>query len=250
MNPRIDLNCDLGEGAGQDELLMPLITSANIACGGHAGDESIMTRTVRNAIKQGVAIGAHPGYEDREHFGRRELMLSAGEISGLVKRQITVLQRITAAEGGVLAHVKPHGALYNQAARDPVIADAIARAVAGCCENTLLYALAGSELVAAGQRLGLDVAQEVFADRLYQSDGSLVPRSRPGALVEGEDLMIQQALDMVMRGRVRTVTGCEITVCADTLCLHGDGQHAVRFAHALRRALLAAGVTVASLARR
>lgn len=244
MTPCIDLNCDLGEGAGQDPFLMPLISSANVACGGHAGDEATMRETVRLAKMAWVSVGAHPGFEDRENFGRKEISLPSEEIYALVMRQIAALKGITDAADVALTHVKPHGALYNIAARDPLVAKAVAEAVRASGKYLVLYALAGSELVKAGIAAGLHVAREVFADRLYQADGSLVPRSQPGALHEAGEVMVGQVLDMVERGVVKTREGFEIAVQADTVCLHGDGAHAVRFAKTLRQALKDAGVQV------
>jgi UPF0271 protein len=244
MTPHVDLNCDLGEGAGQDPLLMPLISSANIACGGHAGDEATMRETVRLAKMAWVAVGAHPGFEDRENFGRREVPLPPEDIYALVVRQVAALKKITDAADVALTHVKPHGALYNLAARDPVVAKAVAEAVRASGKYLLLYALAGSELVKAGINAGLHVAREVFADRVYQADGSLRPRSLPGALHEADEIMVGQVLDMVERGMVRTHEGFDIAVQADTICLHGDSPHAVRFAKTLRQALKDAGVQV------
>ncbi|MDE3084542.1 MAG: LamB/YcsF family protein, partial [Verrucomicrobiota bacterium] len=225
---RIDLNCDLGEGAGHDAEIMPLITSANIACGGHAGDEATMRATVALAQKHGVAIGAHPGFEDREHFGRRELALSPAEIFALVLHQIRALRKITP-----LHHVKPHGGLYNLAARDAVIAGAIADAVRIIDKNLILYALAGSELVKSGPARGLRVAEEVFADRMYQADGSLTPRSQPGALIADPDVAVAQVLRMIREGKIRATDGTDISLKADTICLHGDGPNAVAFARRL-----------------
>ncbi len=246
--PHIDLNCDLGEGCGHDDELMTLITSASIACGGHAGDEAIMRTTVRKAQEHGVVIGAHPGFVDREHFGRRELALSAEEIVELVQTQVRVLQRVAAGEGAVVRYVKPHGALYNMAARTPVIAEAMARAVAELRgadgEGLALYGLSGGELLRAGRERGLVVKGEVFADRTYQEDGSLTPRLRADALIEDEVLVVGQALWMVRAGRVKTTEGAEVTVQADTLCLHGDGAQALALARSVRVNLERAGVEV------
>lgn len=244
MTPYIDLNCDLGEGAGQDALLMPLISSANVACGGHAGDEATMRETVSIAKAYWVSVGAHPGYEDRENFGRKEMALSPEEVYGLVSSQVAVLQKIADEAGVAVTHVKPHGALYNVAARDGDTAKAVAEAVYSVGKYLVLYALAGSELVRAGHAVGLHVASEVFADRVYQADGLLVPRSQPGAMHVSEEAMIAQVLDMVERGMVKTRDGFEIAVQADTLCLHGDGAHAVPFARKIRQALKDAGVRV------
>lgn len=243
---RIDFNCDLGEGAGYDAELMPLITSANIACGAHAGDAATMRATVVLARRYGVAAGAHPGFADREHFGRHERVASPKEVFALVCGQAIALQKIAAEEGVRLRHVKPHGALYNQVSRDAALARAVAEAVREVDRNLVLVALAGSELMRAGNELGLRVAGEVFADRAYRADGSLVPRSQPGALFVSEEAVCAQALGMATRGIVKAVDGAEVTVQADTLCLHGDGPHAVMFAQRLRRVLAGAGVEVRS----
>lgn len=236
---RIDLNCDLGEGAGRDAELMPLITSANIACGAHAGDRETMRAAVALAQAHGVAVGAHPGYADRANFGRVEMPLSARELSQLVLRQIATLGELAR-----LRHVKPHGALYNLAARDRAVAEVIAGAVHAYDPTLVLFGLAGSELVRAGRTAGLRVAEEVFADRTYQKDGSLTPRSRPGALIEEEARAAEQVVWLVRDGVVRTLDGGEVALRADTVCLHGDGEHAVAFARRLRAALRESGVDV------
>ncbi|MFT3781262.1 MAG: 5-oxoprolinase subunit PxpA [Nibricoccus sp.] len=244
MTPVIDLNCDLGEGAGQDASLMPLISSANIACGGHAGDQATMRETLRLAQAHWVSAGAHPGYEDRENFGRNEIKMDADDVYALVKRQVETLKFIADDMGVALTHVKPHGALYNVAARDPMVAKAVAEAVRACGKHLVLFGLSGSELVRAGFAAGLHVANEVFADRVYQADGSLVPRSQAGSVHTSEEAMIAQVLDMVERGVVRTREGFDVSVKADTICLHGDGAHAVAFAKKIRQALKDAGVAV------
>ena len=237
--PRIDLNSDLGEGAGQDAELMPLITSANIACGAHAGDTATMEATVALARRHGVAVGAHPGFADPAHFGRVEQTLPADKLRQLVHDQIAALGRL-----GPLRHVKPHGALYNLAARDPAAAAAVADAVWAADPGLTLFALAGSELVRAGRARGLRVAEEVFADRTYQRDGGLTPRSRPEALITDEAVAVAQVLRMVHAGVVRATDGTEVAVTADTVCLHGDGPRALALARRLRAALEQAGVEV------
>ncbi|MFA6289600.1 MAG: 5-oxoprolinase subunit PxpA [Opitutaceae bacterium] len=242
--PSIDLNCDLGEGTGHDGELMALITSASIACGGHAGDEATMRTTVRLALKHGVAIGAHPGFVDREHFGRRELALPPEAIVELVRTQVRALQKVAKAEGATVRYVKPHGALYNMAARTPAVAEAIACAVAGLGGGLALYGLSGGELLRAGRACGLEVKGEVFADRTYQGDGSLAPRDRPGAMIEDEARAVSQVLAMVREGRVQTVEGGFAAVSADTLCLHGDGENALTFARGIRATLQREGVDV------
>jgi len=243
MSPRVlDLNCDLGEGCGGDAAIMPYVTSASIACGGHAGDESTMRETVALARHHGVAIGAHPGFADREHFGRRELDLPLGDVASLVTAQIMALQAIAP-----VVHVKPHGALYNLAARDPAVARAIAEAVRACGEDLILVGLSGSELTKAGAETGLRVAHEVFADRTYRFDGSLTARSRPDALIGDSATAVAQAILLAQEGVVRTVDGTLKPLRADTLCLHGDGPNAVRMARRLHAALKAARVTLRRL---
>ena len=240
--PRIDLNCDLGEGAGHEAELMPLITSANIACGAHAGDAATMRATVALALQHGVAIGAHPGFVDRDHFGRRELSLTEGEIHDLVLHQLRELQAIAREHGVQVGHVKPHGALYNLAACDAVTARTIAAAVREADPRLRLFGLAGSKLIEAGAAAGLATVSEVFADRTYQPDGSLTPRDRPEALISDADRAVAQVLRLVCEGRVRAVDGTDIAVKADTVCLHGDGPDAVAFARRVSAALRAAGI--------
>lgn len=241
---RIDFNADLGEGAASDAELLTLVSSANIACGFHAGDASTMLTCVRAALKNGVAVGAHPSFPDRENFGRTAMQLPPETVYAQTLYQIGALSAIVQAEGGVLRHVKPHGMLYNQAAKDPALADAIAKAVFAVNPTLILVGLAGSELIHAGTRHGLATRQEVFADRGYQSDGALVPRSQPGALITDEDQALAQTLEMVQRGRVRSVDGKWANVTAETVCLHGDGAHALAFARRLRREFTAQGIQI------
>ncbi|MER1974921.1 5-oxoprolinase subunit PxpA [Pseudocitrobacter faecalis] len=232
----IDLNADLGEGCGSDAALLQLVSSANIACGFHAGDAQTMVESVREALKNGVAIGAHPSFPDRENFGRTAMQLPPETVYAQTLYQIGALDAITRSQGGTLRHVKPHGMLYNQAAKDPHLADAIARAVHDCSPSLILVGLAGSELIRAGERYGLVTRQEVFADRGYQDDGSLVPRSQPGALISDEEQALAQTLEMVESGQVKSINGLWTPVTAQTVCLHGDGEHALLFARRLRRA--------------
>jgi UPF0271 protein len=246
--PRLDLNCDLGEGAGHDHELMPLITSANIACGAHAGDETTMRASIALAKKHGVAIGAHPGFADRENFGRREMPVVPEEIYQLVLTQTQTLQRLARESGARVTHVKPHGALYNMSARNTLLADAVAHAVYEADPRLVLVGLAGSHLLSAGCTCGLAVASEVFADRTYQPDGSLTPRGRPDALIRDENIAVAQVLRMVREGRVRATDGSDGVITADTVCVHGDGPHAVAFAHRLRAELEKAGVVVKAFA--
>jgi UPF0271 protein len=240
----VDLNCDLGEGGPHDAALMPLVTSANIACGGHAGDETTMKASIALALQHGTAIGAHPGIADRENFGRLERPLTGDEVRELVAVQTERLQRLAEAAGGMLTHVKPHGALYTMAARDPAVAAAVAVAVYEVDSRLVLVGLAGSHLVEAGLAGGLRVMQEAFADRTYQADGSLTPRRRPDALITDEARAVAQVLRMVTEGRVTATDGSDVEIRAETICLHGDGTRPVEFAQELRRALAAAGVEV------
>jgi len=238
MGLAIDINCDLGEGCANDAELMTYISSANIACGYHAGDADTMKRTVDLALQNGVAIGAHPGYQDREHFGRHAVHLPPAEIAKIVTAQICGLSEIAESAGARLAHVKPHGALYNQSARDPEIASAIAEAVLEFDRDLILFGLSGSFSISEAARLGAKTASEVFADRTYQPDGSLTPRDEPNALIKDTETAITQVLDMIKYGRVRSVDAIMIPITAETVCVHGDGENAVEFAWAIRNELL------------
>jgi 5-oxoprolinase (ATP-hydrolysing) subunit A len=248
----IDLNCDLGEsfGAwrmGQDEAVLDFISSANIACGFHAGDPLTMQRTVQVALAKNVVIGAHPSLPDLQGFGRREMQISANETYALVLYQVGALSAFAAAAGARVMHVKPHGALYNMAARDVTLADAIVQAVRALDPALILVGLAGSALPSAGLRAGLRVAQEAFADRSYRADGSLMPRREPNAVIHDVDAAVAQALSIAIDGRVRVNDGRFIAINADTICVHGDRDDAARFAEKLHRALIAAGVEIAAL---
>lgn len=241
---KIDLNADLGEGCENDSALMPLITSANIACGFHAGDAQTMRQSVLLALKHGVAIGAHPSFPDRENFGRTAMQLPPDVVYAQTLYQIGALAAIARTEGGALTHVKPHGMLYNQAAKEPLLADAIARAVHNVEPSLILVGLAGSELIRAGIHHGLTTREEVFADRGYLADGSLVPRSEPGALIHDEDETVARTLEMVLNGRVMSRDGAWAKVNAQTVCLHGDGAQALAFARRLRDAFDARQIAV------
>lgn len=245
---QIDLNSDVGEsfGAyrlGDDEALLPLITSANLACGLHAGDPVVMARTVQLAKQFGVAIGAHPGYPDLQGFGRREMTLAPDEVEALVLYQLGALYALARAEGVELAHVKPHGALYNQAARDRALAGAVARAVARFSRGLILVGLAGSRLIEAGLEAGLRAAAEGFPDRAYNPDGMLISRRLPGAVLESPEAIAAHAVQLAVDG---VVAGAE-RLPVQTLCLHGDHPAAVASARAVRRALAERGVTLARL---
>jgi UPF0271 protein len=243
----IDLNCDLGEDAGHDAALMPLITSANIACGAHAGDEATMRETCLLAWQHGVAIGAHPGFADREHFGRRERPVTPKEVTDLVFNQTRLLQEIALGCGGQVRHVKVHGALYNMAARDPAVARAVAEGTREADPRLILFGLAGSHLLTAGRACGLAVASEVFADRTYQADGSLTPRTAPNAVITDVERALHQVRQMVIERMVTAINGVRVPIQADTVCLHGDGANAVLFARHLRGALEQANVALKPL---
>jgi len=235
---RIDLNCDLGEGLDNEDTIMPYITSANIACGFHAGDEKVMRKTVRLAKRFGVNIGAHPGWKDMKNFGRFEVSARPEEVEALVLYQIGSLAAIAKAEGVELRHVKPHGALYNQAARDKLLAEAIARAVKVFSVELVLVGLAGSRLCEAGLEMGLQVAAEGFPDRGYNPDGTLISRSLPGALIESPSEVASHAVDLVRTGRM------------DTLCLHGDHPNVVLNARLLKETMTQNGIEIANLGSR
>ena len=229
---------------GADEQVMPHITSANIACGAHAGDPVVMRNTVRLARAAGVAVGAHPGFADLQGFGRREMTVDLAEVEASVVAQIGALAAIAKAEGVALQHVKPHGALYNMAARDRALADAIARAIAAVDPSLIMFGLPGSPMIEAGRAAGLRVAAEAFADRAYRADGSLVPRSQPGAVLEDVDAMVARAVAMATTGRVRTADGREVPLRFETICVHGDTPGAADVARRIRSALRDAGAQV------
>lgn len=231
----IDLNCDLGEGAGCDEQLMPLITSANIACGGHAGDDASMRGAVRLAKQCGVNIGAHPSYPDRLSFGRVEMQMSLDALTETVEAQIRSLQQVVEDEQARLHHVKPHGALYNVAAKNRDVADAIVQAILRIDPKLVLVGLSGSVMIDVARSRQLCVAQEAFADRTYQPDGTLTPRSQPNAVIEHESAALLQAIQIIQQRKVTAVTGQTISLSADTICVHGDGRTAVGLLLALRK---------------
>jgi UPF0271 protein len=251
MITRIDLNSDMGErdtpeGLAIDAGIMPLITSVNIACGGHAGTPELMRRTAQLAAQSGVAIGAHPGFRDPEHFGRMERTLSSREIEVLVVHQIETLANVLSQDRLTLTHAKPHGALYNMAGKDPAVAQAIVKAVQAIDRTLILYALAGSELAKEAHAAGLPVAHEAFADRAYRADGSLVPRSEKGAVLQTEE-DVRCQLRQLMMGYVTSVEGSSVPIQADSLCLHTDTPHAVPLARMIRHELESAGIHVAAV---
>jgi 5-oxoprolinase (ATP-hydrolysing) subunit A len=249
---RVDLNCDFGESfgiyrLGEEKEILQYVTSVNVACGFHAGDPLVMRKTVQMALEQKVAIGAHPGFPDLLGFGRRNIAVTSEEAYAYVVYQIGALAAFVKAEGGKMSHVKPHGALYNMAAKDAALAEAIAKAVYDVDPTLILYGLAGSELIRAGKKIGLRTASEVFADRTYQQDGSLTPRSDPRALIVDEQEAVQQVLTMVKEKRVRSLQGIDVPIEAETICIHGDGKKAVLFAKRLYEELRKEGVDVCSI---
>jgi 5-oxoprolinase (ATP-hydrolysing) subunit A len=249
---RIDLNADLGESfgpwpMGTDEALMASISSANVACGFHAGDPSVMRRTVALAKSNGVAVGAHPGFPDLVGFGRRELSASPDEVTDMVLYQVAALAGVAASQGVRLQHVKAHGALYNMAVRSRALADAIANGTAAFDRSLILFGLSGSELLSAGERAGLRVAAEVFADRAYESDGTLVPRTRPGSVIHDPNEVVSRAIRMVRDRAVVAIDGSLVQLRADTICVHGDTPGAADLARQVRRGLEAAGIAVGPL---
>ena len=251
---KIDLNSDVGESFGNyklglDEEVIPLISSANIACGFHAGDPTVMRHTIAIAKKNGVAIGAHPGFPDLIGFGRRNLDASLAEIRDYVTYQIGALQAFAAAAGMVLQHVKPHGALYNMAVKDSAIWDAVAEAIAAVNARLILYVLAGMDrenLKAIGAKHGLRIAFEFFGDRAYNPDGSLVSRKEPGAVIHDGDIVAEKIVKMVKEGRVVCIDGTEIDMAADTICVHGDNPAALSLVQKIRTTLQASGVDIAA----
>jgi UPF0271 protein len=254
MSDRVDLNCDMGESfgvyrVGADDEVFPYITSANVACGFHAGDPTVMRTTLARARERNVAIGAHPGFPDLIGFGRRNIDATADEVYDLVVYQIGALLGFANAGGVQLQHVKPHGALYNMAVAKPQLAAAIARAVRDVDRGLVLFGLPGSHLVAEGESAGLRTASEAFADRNYMSDGTLVSRRRPDAHVDDAADAVTRAIRMVREGTVTPVDGPPISIHVDTICIHGDGPHAAEFAKQLRAGFESAGIEVRAVGR-
>lgn len=232
---------------GRDAELMDIVTSINVACGFHAGDPMVLRSTVETAIAKGVAIGAHPSFPDLQGFGRREMKFNEREIFDIVLYQVSAVKGVCEALGSRLRHVKPHGALYNQAARDRSVARAIAEAVRAVDPALVLFGLSGSHLIAEAEAIGLRAASEVFADRTYRPDGSLTPRSEPRALIDDEVAAVAQVLEMAGSGTVRATDGSNVRINADTVCIHGDGPQAVRFASLIRAALYEDGITIKAI---
>jgi UPF0271 protein len=245
----VDLNADMGESFGRyrlhDAALFESVTSASIACGFHAGDPVTMREAVAAAQQHGVVIGAHPGYPDLAGFGRREMALTPSEIEAIVVYQVGALQGVCASVGARLRYVKAHGALYNRAARDPAAADALVRAIRSVDGSLALLALAGSTMIAAAEKQGIRAVSEVFVDRAYRGDGSLVPRSEAGAVLDGVDAVAERALRMVETGTVEAADGSVLRLRAESLCTHGDGEHAAEMVRTVRRRLEERGIVVA-----
>jgi UPF0271 protein len=246
MNLVIDLNSDLGEGAGHDNEILDLVSSANIACGFHAGDAASIFATIQAALERGVALGAHPSFADRENFGRTEMTLPPADVYSLVAYQIGAFYALARAAGGRMNHVKAHGALYNMAARDRALADVIANAVLALDPKLILFAPAGSQLDFAATELGLTTASEVFADRNYVADGSLVPRSDPKAFIHDPLEAADRIISMVDQGKVLAVDGTEVAISASTICVHGDNPQAVEFVRKVRERLELEEVEIAA----
>ena len=250
----IDLNCDMGEsfGAykmGTDEEILNYITSANIACGFHAGDPTTMRKTVTMALERNVGIGVHPGLPDLVGFGRRTMDISPQEAYDLIVYQIGAVYAFTKAEGGKLQHVKPHGALYNMAAKSPSLSEAIAEAIYKVDPELILFGLAGGELVKAGKKIGLRSASEVFSDRTYQEDGSLTSRREENALIHDQEVAVNQVIRIVKEGKVKSLQGVDVSIQAHTVCIHGDGQNALQFAKYISTSLQNAGITIAKISK-
>lgn len=248
----MDLNADVGESfgtykLGMDENVMKYISSANIACGMHAGDPLVMRDTISLAVKYGVSVGAHPGYPDLQGFGRRNMVMSPAEVKAYVIYQVGALIAFAGAAGVKVAHVKPHGAMYNMAAKDPALSMAVAEAIKAVDPELILLALAGSEMVKAAQSVGLKVAQEVFADRAYNPDSTLVRRGQPGAVIHDPEAAIPRVVRMVTEGKVQAITGEDIPIRADSICVHGDNPEAIELVKRIRSALEDAGVAIRPL---
>lgn len=242
---KVDLNSDLGEGAGHDDEILGLVSSANIACGFHAGSPGGIFNSILAAKQKGVAAGAHPSLDDRKNFGRTEMEVAAAEVYALVAYQVGAFQALCTAAGVKMSHVKPHGALYNMAVRDRRLSEAIAHGVLAVDKNAILFAPAGTELFEAAQELGLQPASEVFADRNYNADGTLVSRTRPDALLRDPDQATERVIRMLKEGRIRSIEGTDVVVRPETICLHGDTPGAVEFARKLRERLEGEGVEIA-----
>lgn len=249
---KIDLNCDLGESFGAyklglDDQVLPYISSANVACGFHASDPVVMDKTVALAKDAGVAVGAHPGYPDLQGFGRRNMTIPPREVKAMVMYQIGALQAFCTAHGLKLQHVKPHGALYNMAGKDEALAMAVCEAIQAVDDSLILLGLSGSKMLEAADKIGLRSAREVFADRAYEEDGSLVARTKPGAMITDEDEAVERVIRMIREGKVTAVTGKDIPIRADSVCVHGDSPKALAFVQKIRAALTAEQIQIVPL---
>lgn len=249
----VDLNSDLGEsfGAykiGKDEDIIPLISSANVACGAHAGDPDVMAKTADLCKKSGIGMGAHPGFFDLMGFGRRSLAVSPEEAKNLIIYQVGALDAFAKSRGIKLSHVKPHGALYNMAAKDPRLADAIAEGIYSYNPELILLGLSGSEMLRSAERIGLPYAAEVFADRAYEDDGTLVARSKPGAMIKDEDEAVGRVVEMIKEHTVTSISGKKIEICPASVCVHGDSEKALLFVKKIRETLMREGVEIKPLA--
>lgn len=248
----VDLNCDLGEsfGAykiGKDKDIIPLISSANVACGAHAGDPDVMAKTADICKEWGVSMGAHPGFFDLMGFGRRNLAVSPEEAKNLIIYQIGALDAFAKSRGIKLCHVKPHGALYNMAAKDEKLALAIAEGIYSYNPELILLGLSGSEMLRAAEKVGLRSAAEVFADRAYEDDGTLVARSKPGAMIEDEDEAVSRVIGMIKNHTVKSISGKEIEISPASVCVHGDSDKALLFVKKIRDALISEGIEIKPL---
>lgn len=238
----VDINCDLGEGLNNDAELMPFITSANIACGFHAGDKATIRRTIDYCIKYKAGIGAHPGFNDKQNFGRKEIILEQRAYYELVFQQLVLFKKICEEKEVPLHHVKPHGALYNMAAKNKLLAKTIAKAVKDFDASLVFYGLSGSEMITAAKDIGLQTCSEVFADRTYQNDGTLTPRTNADALIQSTDESVKQVLKMVREQKVQSLQGQAVSISAETICIHGDGEHALSFAKEIYHRLIKEGI--------
>jgi len=243
----IDLNCDMGEGMPYDSALMPYISSASIACGYHAGDEATMKKTVELALKHNVAIGAHPGFADKKNFGRKNMFLKKEQYRALIIEQLSLFKNIADAFGTKLHHVKPHGALYNMAATDKMFAAIIAKAVKEFDDRLILYGLSGSYLIEEAKAIHLKTASEVFADRTYRDDGKLTPRNHRNALIKTEWDAIRQVMQMIKERTVTSVNRKTFPIIAETICIHGDGDHPVEFAKLIHQTLSANKIVIKAI---
>jgi 5-oxoprolinase (ATP-hydrolysing) subunit A len=245
----IDVNCDMGEGMAHDAAIMPFISSANIACSYHAGDRDTMRQTIELCLRHQVAVGAHPGFDDKENFGRTPMQLSFKALYDLVSRQLDDLNKICIELNANLHHVKPHGAMYNMAAKDPEMSRTIAQAVFHFNPQLIYYGLSGSWMISEAKKIGLRTAHEVFADSTYQTNGSLTPRTSERALIQDESEMLKQVLLMIQQNKVEATNKSLITVQAETICIHGDGEHAFQFSRAIHQRLKQEGITIQAINR-